>query len=887
MIFKEIHIDGFGIFNGFSLKTLRNGVNIILGNNEVGKSTLLKFLRFTLFGYPRKKYQRMFPLNGGSHGGRIKTILSSGKEATFERTGDDNISLFYNKQETQNQNQWSQLLGNASSELYNNVYAFSLEELTKLSSLAESGVKDKIFSVGLGLGNISLIEVEKNIREPIEKIYIKGGRKGTREIPSILDEININRKKIQEIQNNLPYYQELGQSIKKFEQATAELDGKLEELRVEKTKLDNYLKCYDSFIAIKKAEKELQNLPELQDYPEKGIEQLEKLEDKEQEHKDNSQELQTGIKEEKGIEELEQVLKNISFNEKLLENEDKIEYLRNNLEKYKQTINDKNGDEQKIEEYEQSIKQEINNINSQWTEQNITGSTDSTLHKSKIEAFKNDLENIDNDKRDLKAELKTKQAGESPMNVNNIAIVTSIIFLIASISAFYYGIYVLSGALLLIALILFYSKKYFLKESNVIKTQQQLEELETKEQRLKEEYKNYIEQQLNLPVSLLPEETLGVFRTIKQLRKDIKEQDRLTEKLNKERLPFIREFENEADFLKEIIQNKKQDDNIEILVDQIIAEFDASKLKSQEKNKWQEELNRKKKELKHTELKLEQTQKQIKDLLIEINAKDNQDFRKRYEENEKVKERTKENNTATQTVETIVGLNKAEEVIKYLNVNEKETIEDRIRDLTKDIDFKAQEYNDKKDELGGKRNELKRIEGESELAEVLTKFETEKQKLQNAYKDWISGEIALKILTEVRAKYEKEKQPEVIKNSSNYFNKITGNRYKRIRVSQDEKDVSIYDSKEASKKIEQLSRGTKEQLLISIRLGFIEEYEKQTEPLPIIIDEAIVNFDPHRAKHTAEVLQEFGKDRQILIFTCHPETKDYFDSSTINLIQIK
>jgi len=35
MILKEIHIDGFGIFNSFSLTTLGKGVNILLGNNEV------------------------------------------------------------------------------------------------------------------------------------------------------------------------------------------------------------------------------------------------------------------------------------------------------------------------------------------------------------------------------------------------------------------------------------------------------------------------------------------------------------------------------------------------------------------------------------------------------------------------------------------------------------------------------------------------------------------------------------------------------------------------------------------------------------------------------------------------------------------------------------
>ena len=38
MIIREIHIDGFGIFNEFSIKNLDKGINILAGENEAGKS---------------------------------------------------------------------------------------------------------------------------------------------------------------------------------------------------------------------------------------------------------------------------------------------------------------------------------------------------------------------------------------------------------------------------------------------------------------------------------------------------------------------------------------------------------------------------------------------------------------------------------------------------------------------------------------------------------------------------------------------------------------------------------------------------------------------------------------------------------------------------------
>jgi uncharacterized protein YhaN len=888
MIFKEIHIDGFGIFNGFSLPNLKKGVNIILGNNEVGKSTLLKFLRFTLFGYPSRTDQRMSPLNGGKHGGRIKALLASGKEVAFERfagsKGGD-INLIYDGNPSQNQSQWSQLLGNATAELYNNVYAFSLDELVNLDSLSSSGVEDKIFSVGLGLGDTSIGEVESSIQNRVDQIYTLRGSK--QQIPAILKEIQAKKTQIQKIQKNLPYYQELTLDIKKIDDDISGIEKELERSGTAGDKLDNYLKCYDSFISVISASEELQDLPELRDYPEKGTEQLDKLEDKEQELNDKIQELRSGSRAEKGLEELDDAIKAISFNSELLKHADKIEYLRKNLEKYKQTLNDKSDDDGKIEIINQSINQGINKISAGWTEQNIAGFTDLISHKSRIEGFKEQFEEADSEKRMIEAELKALQAKESAVNMKKLADLVSLILLIGSIPAFYYSLSVLGAALLLIALLLFAGKRFFLKvEDSQSKIQQQLDKLDSNREILNNEYKKYLEQNLNLPTHLSTNDILEIFRTIEQIQKEISEREGLNKKQKTQRTPFIQKFVREANSFKEIIRNHRPNENVEVLVNQIITEFDAAQRQLQEKEKLRENFNRKQKELETTTAMLDKNREQIAELLESVNATDRQDLRKKYKVNSRIKELIEKKKRDIQTIEKIVGLNNAAEVIEFFKTNEKQEVEKNRSDLTSQIHTLNEELKAKNSTLGEKRNEIKRIEGESELAQVMTELETEKQKLNNAYRDWLSGKIALKILGDVKTKYEKEQQPEVIKNSSTYFAKITRDRYKRISVSLDEKAVIIFDSGEATKKIEQLSRGTKEQLLISLRLGFIEEYEKQAEPLPIIVDEVLVNFDPYRARQTAEILREFGKNRQILIFTCHPDTKDYFDSSVVNLTQI-
>jgi len=276
----------------------------------------------------------------------------------------------------------------------------------------------------------------------------------------------------------------------------------------------------------------------------------------------------------------------------------------------------------------------------------------------------------------------------------------------------------------------------------------------------------------------------------------------------------------------------------------------------------------------------------VSDLLKSVNAVDVDDFRKKYEVNSNVLELIQKKRTAINTIETIAGINMADDVIDFLKTNEQAALREDVADLEASIELTTRVLNSKNTELGEKKSKIEQIEGESELADKMTGLETERQRLTDAYKEWMTGKIALKILTEVREKYEKEKQPVIIQSSGKYFKRITGGRYERIHVALEKHEITVFDSNEASKTIDQLSRATREQLLVSLRLGFIEEYETNAEPLPVVVDDILVNFDPKRAQKTADILQEFGENRQVIIFSCHPSTKEYFKKSHVNLIKL-
>ena len=66
-----------------------------------------------------------------------------------------------------------------------------------------------------------------------------------------------------------------------------------------------------------------------------------------------------------------------------------------------------------------------------------------------------------------------------------------------------------------------------------------------------------------------------------------------------------------------------------------------------------------------------------------------------------------------------------------------------------------------------------------------------------------------------------------------------------------------------------LSDGTRDQLFLALRLAGIEQHLVDREPMPLVVDDILVNFDAGRAKVTLNCLAELSRRTQVLLFTHH------------------
>ncbi len=75
-----------------------------------------------------------------------------------------------------------------------------------------------------------------------------------------------------------------------------------------------------------------------------------------------------------------------------------------------------------------------------------------------------------------------------------------------------------------------------------------------------------------------------------------------------------------------------------------------------------------------------------------------------------------------------------------------------------------------------------------------------------------------------------------------------------------------------------LSRGTADQLYLALRLALCDMLLGGEDPCPIVLDDALINFDDARMGHALDYLAEIAQHRQILLFSCHSREKRYIQT---------
>lgn len=231
-----------------------------------------------------------------------------------------------------------------------------------------------------------------------------------------------------------------------------------------------------------------------------------------------------------------------------------------------------------------------------------------------------------------------------------------------------------------------------------------------------------------------------------------------------------------------------------------------------------------------------------------------------------------ERKSLQQTLRASSGTHSWEEFVERLATLDPDQLALTKERLQHSIHEKKQEGDECLEQRGRIGEQLKGVESSDRRARLRQREVALQETIQIEARKWGVLQLGVRLLKEARTRYERERQPEVIQRAQEHFGAMTLGRYPRLVAPPGGESILVERPDGVRLETTALSRGTAEQLYLALRLGFVQEFSQRSEPLPLVMDDIFVNFDPGRARRAMKEALTLTHEHQLLFFTCHPDT---------------
>ena len=922
MIIKKINVKSFGKLKNKEIE-LKDGLNIIYGENESGKSTLQSFIKVMLYGVCNKKGKKTLsdrvkytPLGESSFSGEL-LIEENGEEILIDRSFgktkkyDDGNILNNITGEKINKYSWQEPgkdILNISSDGFKNTLFISQMGCTVESSKQDDVLNKIINILECGADEVSYKKIKNNLEEN-KKSLTNSRKTGKLDLLRIKEsellEERYKRVKIHEenIENEL--------YLKGLKEKRTDLNLKIEELELhkknlKKSELKNEYENINEYLNKKeKLEEELKALlEELKDV--QAICDLKKLNNLRDEFK-NYEFLKESLKEkEEKIEKLKESI--YEYNEKL-KSYGILNEISNNLET--KLIELRIEDDRLRENYKviQKVKEELYQLNEK-KDDFLSHLNALKLNDDLVLQIEKDLEKYNNEKiyPSINANLKDEKniiEEESKSFSRKIFIfrvgeVISILLCAFLFISYFKSENIITLALSILGMLLFIfllakSRLNKKEKNNISKRINEIDELINEKKEIEvlkskiDEYKQFLKVKDEYSIK----ETLEDYRFIKKeldiLYVEIKEKEKslilLKEDETKEKI-----LSNEAfiDKLLRVTGVSSIDEILELSREKKSQE-DLLIRKKSEFNEVKEDLN----QLNNRRLEIEGKIKvYLENTSLQSIPLDEVYFR--LEEIEaKIEYKEGLKNKLNSVEENCNLLLKGRDILEVKNglLYEESEVENEVYNSEEEI---LNEIKLKNNDLLNIEKEIKDVEYlisskeltcrslfliDEEIAEVKGKIKSLEKKLKGI-------EIATNYMEKAFKELQKSFGPVINKKVEDIFKDVTKGTYKDLRVSEDY-NLVVKDTK--SNKImdaSYLSSGTYDQIYLALRLGIIDIIFEDKK-VPIILDESFTQYDDNRLKTMLDIIYRRVYKNQIILFTCQKrEINILKDKEKVNIIEL-
>jgi len=417
--FEKIHIAGFGALQNLELDGISPGLNIIEGANEAGKTTMLEFVRALFFGFAQRDKNtddaRRYEPKSGEHGGWAILQNSHNEQLRIDRIGGKSSSGECKVQllGTDRDINIDVLLNGADRLLYEQIFAFSLDELSDFSQ-SDQRVQNRIYAASSGRSSDSLFNALKRSEDDAKEIYTKRGR--NQSLNKALAAYRDLQIQIRELSGQVEDYNTDHDQLLEHQQ---NVETVREKLAVIKKQLDTaklHVDVWEPWVQLVALRNELEQLPAQTEFDETEASAMPDL-------KVKSEQLQSAIEEKQPrLKRVEEELENCAVNTSILQSAAQIKALKEQLGTYESTLRALPLDEQKLESTQEQVKVLLEQLGPRWNEERAEKIDTSREPRLQIQQWENEFGNQEKNLHDAvqKESATAQQVAQQELSLQRL-----------------------------------------------------------------------------------------------------------------------------------------------------------------------------------------------------------------------------------------------------------------------------------------------------------------------------------------------------------------------------------------------------------------------------------------------------------------------------------
>lgn len=835
----SVKIYGFGKWSDASFE-LNQNLKIIYGNNEAGKTTLRAFIASILFGFATKRtpFEQYCPKDGSKYGGALKVETTDGRFIIERIEGDHGGKVKITEEQTGQiwpESFLEKWLGPVTIELFREVYFFDQDSLQQIGLLEPEELEKSLLSVGIS-GSQRVFEMQKRFQKKADEVYKPTGRVPV--LNKLLKLYNQKKQAIAEMRSKTSIFNEISQDIQEKLESKKSLENQLKKSENKLVKLRKAQSLWPIYIQYQELKAKKTNKTNETEIDKAGYQELREL-------------VLTLTSEKKMLRLAEDKIESLIQEKQKIESAN-LDYYNLHEDEFKnvfQLLDNKTGTVQRLEQLTSQLR-DLQQERKRLIQRN-NWQDDMLRSFSQIDGkhllFLLEQNNVDesrmvkNESRSGQRSRRNKIVKESkayPLLLGG-SVGLLLLFVFFTVPFFWARGLSLVGLLIVVSWLFveFFNKPAANKEP-LSSTKTSIDEIKEvlADANCKMSYEVLSASRADLQqwfeltdkISTCHTELLDVEEQLTQVKKEtIFCEEKLLLSMNivqrveqlqayrRKIAPAIREQQEHLHLINYYENEKKKRlDKITPLTDEMaqklkiygtesITDFEAKYAAQNDEAA--------------DDIKLESLKQQLDLQIIDV-LKTNQDLSEIEQ--------------------------KSEAAAKELE-NEKRRLSELITFIT--------EKRVRLEQLG-QYDKLQMMEQD------LTNLQTE---IVDQAENWVAFNAIKQWLKRILELSSQNTLPEVIQLAEKYFSRLTNQHFKQILLVKGR--LKLVSNEKINYEVGELSRATTEQLYIALRFAFIVKANKRYR-LPLMVDDAFVNFDKQRKENMISLLKEISKETQVLCF---------------------